>query len=144
MHDAGAARTSFDCLASPSCVVSEVIMASGATTTVTFGGEGFTPLGGDRFGPSGIVVENASLVAVSAVPEPTASAMLCVGLLALGAAWRRRAKLASSRTAIDWLPAGVHSHRRAAARGQAWFQLSKIVSPIPRFCCSGTLPPTRC
>jgi hypothetical protein len=98
--DAGAGPTSFECLASPSCVVTQALTATGASTTVTFGVEGFTPPGGDRFGPSGIVVDNASLIAVSAVPEPAAWSALCVGLLALGTAWRRRAAAARLQTVV--------------------------------------------
>ena len=80
---AGTERVSFDCLASPSCVVNLSTKATGASTTMTFGVEGFTPVGGDRFGPSGIVVDNASLTTISAVPEPATWVALFVGLVAV-------------------------------------------------------------
>src|SRR5205085_11762494 len=99
--DAGAGRTTFECLASPSCVATQGVTATGASTTVTFGVEGFTPPGGDRFGPSGIVVDNASFVAVSAVPEPAACATPWVGLLAVVSAWRRRAAAAPLQSVVS-------------------------------------------
>jgi hypothetical protein len=90
--EAGGGRSTFECLVAASCVVTRAFTAAGASTTVTFGVEGFTPPGGDQFGPSGTVVDNASLVAVAAVPEPAAWALLGGGLLALAAARRGAAR----------------------------------------------------
>jgi hypothetical protein len=91
--DAGGGRTTFDCLVSTPCVVTREFIATGTSTTVAFGVEGFTPPGGDRFGQSGIVVDNASLISVAAVPEPGTWALLATGLAAVGGVAIRRRRL---------------------------------------------------
>ena len=107
--DAGGERTTFDCLVAASCVVTRAFTATGTSTTVSFGVEDRTPAGTDRFGQSGIVVDNAAVVAIAAVPEPGTWAMVGAGLLVMAGVARRRA---------DRLPDGAERGLHLGARAQ--------------------------
>ena len=119
--EAGGQRASFDCL-SRRCVLAQPFTASGANATVTFGIDGFAPPSGGSFGGGGVVVDNATLVVLSAVPEPAAWATLFVGMVAFGASWRGRAESRGIRSAVGrFVPGGG-----PPGRGQHWLSRTGI------------------